>query len=201
MSVRYRLRRALAIAGIGAVTALAVGCAHSSTPQIATASEPSVPGASSAAGSNPAPSPTSTETDVQKYVASVRAFAKCMRGKGFDVPDPDASGNLPSGAVNPKTQPGFTPADTFCVKVLLPVPESLAYPPLTPAQLRTQQKISVCMRHHGLPNYPDPVIETDPNSPELSHNAAAVKRMVRTRTFQHAINACDLAVYGTTGVG
>jgi hypothetical protein len=109
------------------------------------------------------------------------AFAHCMRSHG--VPSfPDPSGGrielhaTPGSALNPNS-PQFKAASKAC-RSLMPQHE------VSPAQAAEAQaqalKFSVCMRAHGVPKFPDPVVSgagiqltikqgsgIEPNSPQF----------------------------------
>jgi hypothetical protein len=85
------------------------------------------------------------------------AFAKCMRTHGDPgFPDPGPEGAFPNdnGSLK-KDSPQFKTAAAACKK----------FEPGSPPQSVFQQdyrrllKYSACMRAHGLPKFPDPVLE------------------------------------------
>ena len=116
------------------------------------------------------------------------AFSKCMRSHGLShFPDPGTS----PGSAGPGPQisilgvhvpstinvqsPAFKSAMQVCIKQA-----TGGHPPprATAAQRRAALDFSRCMRHHGVPNFPDPVFKggrigispppgTSPNSPAL----------------------------------
>jgi hypothetical protein len=71
----------------------------------------------------------------QRLEDAMLAFARCMRGKGFDVPDPEFSGSggravvkfgAKDGQRAPDEKPGFEAADRACRKTTLePVEKDL----------------------------------------------------------------------------
>lgn len=193
----------LGLASLTGALALTVAtlsaCAHSSAPSIATASQPAGTSASSHSATT-APSSTSTESDLQKYIDSMRAYAQCARNKGIDLPDPDAKGqiNYSPGPDQPnlKTDPKIQTELTTCTKLILPAPDSVAYPPLTATQLHTQQLFSQCMRSHGVTQYPDPVTSTNPSSPDYEHHESVIQQLAPSPTYQTALNTCSNSVLG-----
>jgi hypothetical protein len=85
------------------------------------------------------------------------AFAKCMRTHGDpSFPDPDPNGAFPNnnGSLN-KSSSQFKTAAAACKKL---EPGS---PPQSVFQQGYRQllKYSACMRAHGVPDFPDPVLE------------------------------------------
>ena len=92
---------------------------------------------------------------------SQRAWVACMRGKGFDLPDPDAKGMVDGSAViGPvKAQPRTLAAFEACEHLSTEVPEVLQprEEPLTAEQLANLRRYSACRREHGSPDYPDPL--------------------------------------------
>jgi hypothetical protein len=102
------------------------------------------------------------------------AFAKCMRTHGDpSFPDPGSNGAFPNdnGSLD-KSSSQFKTAAAACKKL---EPGS---PPQSVFQegYRKLLKYSACMRAHGLPDFPDPVLEDhgvgykgdriNPNSPQ-----------------------------------
>lgn len=99
------------------------------------------------------------------------AFAKCMRAHGVpNFPDPtkrsggdgfSVVGSPGSSAVTidgiKVSGPAFKAAETACKS-----PSSgLSGPPITEAQAQGMITKTRCMREHGVPSFPDPVIRPD----------------------------------------
>ena len=84
--------------------------------------------------------------------AAVR-YSNCMRANGVpNFPDPNAQGEIQiQGNINVQS-PQFEAAQNKCQK--------LAHRPLSPAQQQALETgtlvFSVCMRAHGVPDFPDP---------------------------------------------
>jgi hypothetical protein len=145
------ITRTAAIAAAAGVALLAAGCGGSP------ASSANSAGTASAA----------VNSDYQKAVA----YSQCMRAHGVpSFPDPDSKGRIMitgsgSGQGAPGSSPGagqagpgspaFRSADNSC-KHLRPS----GGPSGQGNQLAAQQmlKFAQCMRSHGVPNFPDPVI-------------------------------------------
>jgi hypothetical protein len=113
------------------------------------------PAPTAAAGTAPAAG-ASTARDL-------RAWARCIRDHGINMPDPDpVTGQLPGfdkGKQNPNT---FRKAVDACA-AFEPV-QTRDRSPLTPAELAQKRQWAVCMRDHSVP-VPDP----DPNDPFGPH--------------------------------
>ncbi len=87
------------------------------------------------------------------------AFAKCMRANdvpNFPDPNPGRGALFSLAGINPSS-PAFRAAQAKCQKLMgggPPVPGSTTHPSAqTVAKLR---KIAVCVRQHGVPQFPDP---------------------------------------------
>ncbi len=186
---RARPHRARTAAGIIA-TALpallgltAYGAGHSDAAVASGGStRPAQPPSSSSASS----SPNSSSSPVQQALA----FAQCMRRHGVaDFPDPNGRGDFPPSAkqVSLRNPLQFQAARTACSDLL---PNGGNGP--TPAQwqqiLTTMVEFAHCMRHHGVPNWPDPTYDThgrlvfninvDPNSPRFTDEIHACKHLL-----------------------
>ncbi|MGZ4381254.1 MAG: hypothetical protein ACXVZ3_07530 [Gaiellaceae bacterium] len=142
----------VAVAG-AALAALAAGCGGSKSPSVASLGPGTV-----AASTDP----TTTGATPQDFQAAILAYVKCLRGQGFDIPDPnfnrgDASGGGGLrgifGSVN-RSDPKFQKAQTKCRSILAAV-----RPQFSPADRQKFQdaalKFAQCMRKNGV-NVPDP---------------------------------------------
>lgn len=98
--------------------------------------------------------------DVAEYVRGQRAWVKCLRSEGVDVPDPDALGQVDMGDMAArKTDAKFRTASQKCADVKPPVPESVLEklrPELSDQQKETQRRYAACMQGNGAPDFPDP---------------------------------------------
>jgi hypothetical protein len=122
-------RRALALAALAATATLVAACGGNSPP--------------SAAGSS----------QYQKALA----FSKCMRSHGaLGFPDPTSQGTITvTQAMLSSTQ--IRSAASNC-KNMLPR-NAVQLPPALQRKLANQAlQYSACMRSHGVPNFPDPII-------------------------------------------
>jgi hypothetical protein len=102
---------------------------------------------------------SSTVTTALTAYQKALAYAQCMRSHGVPrFPDPDSRGNfaVSPSEIGPVNGAQFRNADKAC-RHLLPGSQ-----PMTPAQERqaTAQALRfvACMRSHGLPHFPDPVV-------------------------------------------
>jgi hypothetical protein len=125
-------RRALAVAALAATAALVAAC-----------------------GSNDPPG-ASGSAQYQKTLA----FVRCMRAHGaLGVPDPTSAGTITvtQALLN---NPTIQSAAHSCQK-LLPR-NAIQLPPALQRKLATQAlQYTACMRAHGEPNFPDPIIHGD----------------------------------------
>jgi hypothetical protein len=92
------------------------------------------------------------------------AYSKCMRANGVtNFPDPTGHGIQlsASSGINPRS-PAFQKAQSTCSK-LLPGggPQSHR---ASEQEIRTATATAECMRRHGVPNFPDPIVSQKPPS-------------------------------------
>jgi hypothetical protein len=137
--------------GLGLVLTLA-GCGGEKAPEVASAADPSG-----------APAATATSSAVAKYVEARRQWAKCLRDQGFDIPDPDARGQIDFASTAEenrklKADPKWMAAQEACEKFSVDVPAELEprMQPLTAEQIANARKYSECRRANGSPDFPDP---------------------------------------------
>ena len=115
-------------------------------------------------GSTGAPSGTVTNTGSPssgKIASQGLAFAKCMRANGVsNFPDPSGGGLKLTPAI--AQSPNFRTAQTAC-KQYLP---NGGQPPVTAPGARTAAlAFAKCMRTHGVPNFPDPLVSAPSSLP------------------------------------
>jgi hypothetical protein len=89
------------------------------------------------------------------------AVAHCMRSNGVPTfPDPNSAGEFPKSALEQlaTSNPRYHAASNTCAHLM---PSSLGVS--TAAQNREiandEAKFATCMRSHGVPNWPDPVLD------------------------------------------
>ena len=111
---------------------------------------------------------TGDSTSASKREQGVK-FAECMRKNGVPAfPDPDASGQLTLDAVanhssvDPSAR-AFTQAMSACEKL---EPAGFTGSKRSAAQQSAGLKFAACIRHNGVPDFPDPL----PNGPLVDTN-------------------------------
>jgi hypothetical protein len=103
--------------------------------------------ATTSASSSPGSSPSPAQPD-----QNLLNFARCMRADGVpNFPDPKPGGGFRFPA---SPAPAFAAAQAKCQKLL---PNGGAPPPFDPQALVQLHQIAICMRQHGVPDFPDPV--------------------------------------------
>lgn len=143
-------------------------------------------GPGTAAGSG---KPTATPTSTTALVIKLRAYAKCMRAHGVDMPDPevDSNGGVHMGVGvrgnKPKAQikAAAKAAQTAC-QSLQPTAEDQAKAFAT--QVAKLRDLSKCLRAHGVTKFPDPA-----PSGEISLSKAGVDK--NSSVFKAAQRACS----------
>jgi hypothetical protein len=132
----------------------------------------------------------SASTSGGSATSQIRGYARCMRSHGVpDFPDPNSGGQISKTEVVAARQENpsqFDSADGACDH-LLPSGGGNGETPAEIAQDWTQDRqFAQCMRHHGVPNWPDPTdrsttdsrpvfritaVGLDGNSPQLRAKA------------------------------
>ena len=107
-----------------------------------------------ACGGDPSPSASAAETNYQKTLA----YSQCMRAHGEpSFPDPQPNGNLLIDGQKDHLNGAMMNSANKACQHLLPKMK-----PMTAAQQRhvtaEALRFVACMRAHGLPNMPDPVV-------------------------------------------
>lgn len=126
------------------------------------------------------------------YQQALVAYARCMRAHGEPgFPDPTSLGAFPH--IPPPSSPRDQTANRACQHL---IPSR----PLTAAQKRQNTKqalqFSVCMRAHGVPNFPDPVISG--GGAAVGLHVAHLDR--NSPQFQAAVQACRTFEPGMAGL-
>jgi hypothetical protein len=130
--------------------------------------------------------------------APLVAFSRCVRLHGVaNFPDPQAgasSAKFPSAQQLRVSSSQLSSAETACQR-LLPVGVDDQFPPSeVPLLLRSMLPFSSCMRSHGVPNFPDPAIDSEgrPIFPLSTHGISL--SYSHSQQFNTAIGKCqDLA--------
>jgi hypothetical protein len=137
---------------------LIAGCGGSSpSPTAAAVDGATTSGSTAAAGGRPAGSRSTAQS---AGGSGPLAFAKCMRANGVpNFADPNAGSGpvFQTSAGTGPAAPAFKAAQAKCQKLIqggLPAPGSTTHP--SAHTLAKLVKIAQCMRHHGVPQFPDP---------------------------------------------
>ena len=182
------------VAAIITTAAMALFAAACSGPSSA---DTSSPGAARPASSSPAAGSSAT-------AQSVVAYSQCMRANGVPkYPDPASGGQLPKGdaqafGVSDST---YQAAERTC-QHLLPTGGSFDQqahdcieagdcpPALVQQMLTVDRKFAQCMRSHGVPSWPDPVI--GPNGGPIFKVSSAGITLTQTHSppMDNTIMAC-----------
>jgi hypothetical protein len=116
-----------------------------------------------------------TARDGSPTSVSAVAYSACMRSHGVPgYPDPDPSGNLPKGSAQDFGVSGsqyqtaklacrhlLASSDTTFIASLAQCLETGDCPPAVVQQaLSDGRNLAQCMRHDGVPNWPDPTIDS-----------------------------------------
>jgi hypothetical protein len=129
-------------------------------------SETTVTGATrTRTGATAAGSTTLSVSTGSGFHPSLLAFAKCMRASGvsdFPDPKPGAGGFDIPGDI--ESSPAFNTAQAKCQKLM---PNPLAGFQTNPSAktMERLRQIAVCMRAHGVPQFPDPLATRPTNLP------------------------------------
>ncbi|MFD9892973.1 hypothetical protein ACFWY9_26815 [Amycolatopsis sp. NPDC059027] len=170
------MKTRMAILGAGVALAVLAGCSSGDGgSKVASISTPPKSGSQApAAGGN-------GQTDKAADMDAMRAYAKCMREHGVDMPDPTDGGMM--------SLPAMTPGDTklegatAACKKLLPNGGEVKKP--TPEELDKQRQQAKCMREHGV-NMSDPT--TDGDSQGITIDGGDGSK------FEEAAKACGLGI-------
>ncbi len=158
-------------------------------------------GSPSSAGSGGAPNATGSTAP------SAVGYSACMRSHGVpDYPDPDSSGQLPKGDAQQfgVSTSQYGSAQQAC-QYLLPTGGSLQQQEyqcmqnsdcpsaLVQQMLGADRRLARCMRSHGVPNFPDPTI--DSNGPIFNiTNAGISDAASHTSQFEATLTECGRLV-------
>jgi hypothetical protein len=137
-----------------------------------------------AAGCGGSPGTSSSATTAQLNAAL--AFSRCMRSHGVpNFPDPDSQGDFPSFHVDVSKQTSAA-ADEAC-KHLLSRGRSSATPQQQQQKFTFALEVARCLRAHGFPNFPDPIV----SGLGASENLSAAKIDASSPQFQAAQTTCE----------
>jgi hypothetical protein len=111
-------------------------------------------GSSTSSGSS---TPVRSSGASSTYVSDKLSLARCLRAHGVpNYPDPNAAGQEPPGAKQLITTPQGQAAVGACTDASNRVHGDVAAQ--TQAVLAGYVRFAQCMRSHGLPGFPDPVV-------------------------------------------
>ena len=95
--------------------------------------------------------------------STLLAFSQCMRSRGvrnFPDPTPGSGAKFPSAQQLGVSSPQYQAAENAC-QHLLPVGVNDHFPPAElPLLLTGMREFSQCMRSRGVPNWPDPSVNS-----------------------------------------
>jgi hypothetical protein len=137
-----------------------------------------------AAGCGGSPTTSSSATTAQLNAAL--AFSRCMRSHGVpNFPDPDSQGRFSSVHIDVSKQTSAA-ADEAC-KHLLSRGRGTATPQQQQQKFTFALKVAGCLRAHGFPNFPDPIV----SGQGASENLSAARIDANSPQFQAAQTTCE----------
>ena len=184
-------RAALALGGLLTLAVLAAACTGgSSRPGVAAISETTTTMAAAGttgSGSSGSSGQTAQEQQLQ--------FSRCMRAQGISTfPDPSANGGLlqaiSAAGINTRA-PAYQAALQACRKY---TPAGTETPAQSAADNAKGLEFSQCMRAHGVPNFPDPVMGPT-GAPVINLSPGHIDPT--SPSFQAANSTCQKVVPGT----
>jgi hypothetical protein len=127
--------------------------------------------------------------------APLVAFSRCVRSHGVaNFPDPQAdarNAKFPSAQQLRVSSSQLSTAETACQR-LLPVGVDDQFPQAeVPLLLRSMLPFSGCMRSHGVPNFPDPAVDSEgrPIFPLSTHGISL--KYSHSQPFDTAVGKCQ----------
>ena len=204
---RLTSSRRAALFAIAALGVLVSGCGASTGTPNSASSAASVGSATAGPSSASTAGTTSSGPSAPATGNPALAFAECMRANGlpsFPDPQPGRGGlfQLPAGA-NPSS-PAFKAAQAKCRKFMggPPGPGSATHP--SPQTMTKLRMIAVCMRAHGVPQFPDPRTSV-PSNPagiaEITDFDGAILLFPATMNLQAPAYKQALAACGAPPLG
>jgi hypothetical protein len=89
-----------------------------------------------------------------------RQFAKCMRGQGFDMPDPSGDGMAPMPAMEAGDQAAMKKVEAALEKCREFLPDGGEPPKMSAEDIAKARDFARCARENGAPGFPDPDPQT-----------------------------------------
>ena len=195
--------------------ALVAGCGGSShSPTARTVGDATNPASTVAAAATTSARSTTSRAATRSGTSSpgggsgALALANCMRANGVpDFPDPRPGGGelfeIPAGA-NPAA-PAFTAARAKCQKLLPKGGAPGSGPPPSDQTLAKLLRIAVCMRQHGISDFPDPRTSAPARFPlgivQIANFDGAVLLFPQTLNMQAPAYRQALAACGAPPLG
>jgi hypothetical protein len=170
-----------------------------------------------ACGNSPASTTSGGSPDAQGATnsPSAVAYSNCMRSHGVpSYPDPDSSGQLPKtsaqqlGVSSSQIQTAeqacqhLYPTDGGSSQQLLQECETTGACPQAVVQpaLNVMREYAQCLRSHGVPNFPDPTLDSE-GRPFFNVSAAGISHQyTHSAQFASKDAECERLVGGSAGV-
>jgi hypothetical protein len=139
------------------------------------------------------------------------AFSRCMRSHGVpNYTDPDSSGALPKGSAQDfgVSNSQFQAAQEACAHLLPATSTSIQQCETTgdcpqavvQQALNVMRKYARCIRAHGVPNWPDPTIDSEGRPLFDVSNAGITYQYTHSQLFESKDRECERLVGGSAGV-
>jgi hypothetical protein len=175
---------ARAAAGIIAAAALVLAAACSGSPS---STDPD--GSRSSTGSAGSPNAGGSAN------SPLLAFSQCMRSRGVpDFPDPQpgaTNAKFPSAQQLGVASSQYQAAENAC-QHLLPAGIGDQFPPAeVPLLLIGMREFSQCMRSHGVPNWPDPTVDSEGRPVFLLSAHGFTLHQAHSPRITHTVNECQ----------
>jgi hypothetical protein len=190
-------RKAASLLVSSALVLLAAACGSGSPP-------------ATNAGGSPSSSP-SAGTSGSASTPSAVAYSTCMRANGVpNFPDPPSSGTVPKGGAQQYgvSDSQFQAAEAAC-QHLYPTSDGSIQecentgdcpPAVVQNALTLMRRYAQCLRSHGVPNWPDPVIGSE-GRPFFDVSGAGLSmNYTHSAAFEAKDSECERLVGGSAGV-
>jgi hypothetical protein len=190
-----KARAAAAIVVTVGLALLAAACGSSPASHVAQLGSTTTQPAATSTAPITAGSPSSRSATSQPL-----AFSHCMRSHGVsNFPDPGSSGVWPKSQVELAAgNPRFQAATQACGHLLPDGGPGVPPSPAVVQQIRTDMtKFARCMRFHGVPNWPDPVVD-DQGRGSFDTQAAGIN--TNSPQISAKIHDCDHVFPASIGI-
>lgn len=192
-----RAARSLLVAALGTAAVTLTACSGGSP-------SPTVAQLGSAATTTAAPSNAPSQGN---DLAKLTAYSACMRSHGMpNFPDPvqGANGSIglqikggPGTGLDPSSA-AFQSAQNACKSLL---PNGGVTKPMTPAEQQKWLSWASCIRHHGIPDFPDPQFGNGGGVRITTQGGAGKSLGPDDPQMQAAQNACKALMPSLGGKG